>query len=111
MAFVSIQSMPGASAEGRRLANVFGPPASAVRTSYPSLLRSSGFSDIHVEDRTDEYRESLAGWMAALDARSVEVRELIGDEAYDDRATSRQETLEAVEAGLLGRFMYAATRL
>lgn len=109
-AFLTIQPIPGLSTRDRRRANEIGPPAAAVRTSYESLLRSAGFYDVQSQDRTSEYRDALAGWIAAFASRHREVRKLIGDDVYEERAQSRSQTLEAVEQGLLGRFLYSATR-
>ncbi len=109
-AFLTIQPVPGLPARERRRASRVGPPGAAVRTSYESLLRSAGFCDVRVQDRTEEYRDALAGWIVALGSRESEVRELIGDETYEERTRSRRQTLNAVEDGILGRFLYSATR-
>jgi hypothetical protein len=34
----------------------------------------------------------------------------MGDEMYDERAAKRADTLRAIDAGLLSRFRYSATR-
>lgn len=110
LAFVTIQPMPGLSARRRRRANAVGPPAGAVRTSYESMLHTAGFVDITAEDRTAEYRSTQAGWLAAVDAREVAIRAMVGDEEYDTRRQNRLATAAAIDDGLLGRFLYTATR-
>ncbi|MFV2039847.1 MAG: hypothetical protein ACC660_06350 [Acidimicrobiales bacterium] len=110
MAFATIQPSPGLPPPLRRRAHEIGPPGVAVRTSYPSLLRTAGFVDIGSRDCTAEYRTALSGWIGAIDRRAEAVRDAIGDAVYDERAQSRARTLVAVDGGLLGRFMYWAAR-
>ena len=110
LAFVTIQSMPGLSPERRRLANRVGPPAGGVRTSYESLLHSAGFVEIAAIDVTAEYGATQRRWMAATDRLAEPIRRVVGAEAYAERARTRQATVDAINDGLLGRFMYAGTR-
>ena len=38
------------------------------------------------------------------------LRDSMGDEMFDERAVKRRQTLSAIDAGLLSRFRYSATR-
>ena len=82
----------------------------AVRTSYESLLRTAGFEDITATDLTPEYRATQQRWIDATDRREPELRGVMGDDLYAERSTNRRLTLEAIDAGLLSRVQYAATR-
>jgi len=110
MVFHTIQPTPGLPPARRRLANSSGPPATAVRTSYQSMLRTAGFVDVEVRDDTDEYRATMLRWIAATERHAEAIRAVIGGDAYTERLRSRHEKLSTIEDGLLSRFRYYATR-
>ncbi len=110
MVFHTIQPTPGLEPSRRRRANHVGPPAAAVRTSYPSLLNTAGFVDVDVRDDTAEYRATQLRWIAANQRHEAALRAAMGDDAYDERQTTRRATLGAIDAGLLARFRYLAAR-
>jgi len=74
------------------------------------MLATAGFVDIGAEDRTAEYRATQAAWIEAVGRRSDAIREIMGDQDYEERVDSRTRALAAIDAGLLSRFMYRATR-
>lgn len=82
----------------------------AVPTSYPSLLRTAGFTDVGAVNITDEYRSTLERWLSASRSRETEVRLAMGDGAYIERMSYREEALDAIDDGLLQRFQYTGTR-
>ena len=110
MVFSTIQPTPGLEASRRRTANRLGPPAVAVPTSYESLLRSAGFVDVVVTDLTADYRATQRRWMDATERRELAMRGVMGDQMYDERLATRRETLQAIDDGLLTRFLYTAVR-
>lgn len=110
IAFLTIQPTPGLERSKRRRANQVGPPAVALPTSYPSLLRSAGFVAITATDVTADYRATQQRWMLTTDCHADAIREAVGHDAFDERATTRQQTLDAIDAGLLSRFRYVAER-
>jgi len=87
-----------------------GPPAVALRTSYPSLLRSAGFTDVDVVDLTDEYRATQRRWLDATERHGEALRAALGDDTVDDGLLRRRRTLDAIDEGLLARTQYVATR-
>jgi len=111
MAFLAIEPTPGLSPEDRRRAGRAGPTAVAVRTSYPSLLKTAGFVDVGVDDVTGEYRRTQAAWIDAYERRAIAISGQIGDTAFRERTADRARSLAAIDAGLLARFMYWARRL
>ena len=110
IAFVTIQPRPGLAPADRRRANESGPPAVAVPTSYESLLRSAGFSEIVAVDLTAEYRATQRRWIDAMSRYEQPLRRSMGDTMYDERAEKRASTLAAIDAGLLTRYRYTARR-
>lgn len=110
LAFLTIE--PGLRLSGRDLreAHRRGPPAVAVPTSYRSLLRTAGFSEVVAVSVTDDYRRTQQRWIAATDRHEPEIRLLIGDEEYDERQRTRAETVKAIDGGLLRRTRYSAVR-
>ena len=81
-----------------------------MRTSYPSLLRTAGFVNIIASDLTPEYRATLQRWIDATDRRGAVICDIVGEETYNDRRTSRRRTLQAIDDGLLSRYLYTAGR-
>lgn len=81
-----------------------------MRTSYPSLLRSAGFVEIGMDDRTEEYRATQAAWIDAVSRREAKIRPIVGDDAYEQRLRERRRTLAAIDDGLLARVMYWGER-
>ncbi len=109
IAFTTILPTPGLPAPARRRANRVG-VAVAVPTSYPSLLRSAGFTAIDEIDVSADYRATLMRWMAATDRHEDALRAATGDAFFDDRVASRRRSLAAVDAGLHQRRLYTAVR-
>jgi len=110
LAFHVIEPTPGLARPARRRAHRVGPEAVAVSTSYENLLRSAGFVDISVTELTSEYAFTLGRWIEASERRESAIREVVGSDVFEERATSRLERLRAIEDGILARTQYAATR-
>ena len=110
LAFLSIQPSPGLAPDERRKANKLGPTAVAVPTSYPSLLVTAGFDDAVATDVTAEYRATQQRWIDATERQRPGIVAAIGEPEYADRVLRRRGTLDAIDAGLLARFLYTARR-
>ena len=110
LAFHTIEPGPGLSAADRRRAFKAGPPAVAVRTNHPSLLRSAGFVEIDATDVTAEYTATQRRWQEATVRHEAELREALGDENVDDGLERRRSTLAALNEGLLARTLYTGRR-
>lgn len=80
-------------------------------TSYRSLLKSAGFAEVEALDLTSDYLATQTAWIHAIDQRADAVRAILGNAEYDERMRDRRNTQAAIEAGLLSRFIYSATRL
>ena len=110
LAFFVIEPAAGLSGAARRRAHAVGPPAVAVRTGYPSLLRSAGFERISITDVTEEYRITQRAWQDASRRREGALRAAIGDDVYEDEVARRRRTRRAIDDGLLARTLYTAVR-
>lgn len=110
MAFHTIQPTPGLDPNRRRRANRAGPYAVAMTSTYEKLLVNAGFREVEARDDTAEYRATQARWVNATRHHETAMRAVMGDAMFEDRLTARTRTLDAVDAGLLSRFRYAASR-
>ncbi len=109
-AFLTIEAAPGLSKADRRRANAAGPPGVAMPTSYVSILQSLRFEAITATDLTTEYRTTQRHWIDASLRHQDGLQAAMGDQAFEDRVTNRQVTLDAAEEGLLRRVLYTARR-
>lgn len=110
LAFHTIEPTPNLSAANRRKASSIGPPGVAVRTSYPSLLRSARFTEIEMVDLTDEYLAAQRRWLTATLHHEHDLRGALGEDTVRESITRRRRTLGAIEEGLLLRRLYTAVR-
>jgi hypothetical protein len=108
MSFLVIEAAEGLTETGRRRAARTGPDALLTRSTYPSLLRSAGFCDVVFDDRTEEYRATQQAWIAATDRHSAGLREVLGEDAFDERRRARAAALAAIDDGVLWRRRYVA---
>jgi cyclopropane fatty-acyl-phospholipid synthase-like methyltransferase len=110
LAFITIQPTPSLGEADRRRAHRRGPFAVSLPTSYQSLLRTAGFTEIVATDVTGAYRATQQRWIDTYERHADALREVVGHETFNDRSVSRRQTLEALDNGLLSRFLYTAAR-
>ena len=110
LAFHTIELAPELNASKRRRAISIGPPAVAVRTSYPGLLRSAGLVATDAIDLTAEYLATQRRWLAATLQYEAGLRSALGDDAVEEGIERRRRTVDAIGEGLLLRTLYSATR-
>jgi cyclopropane fatty-acyl-phospholipid synthase-like methyltransferase len=110
LAFHAIEPAAGLDEPARRRAHRRGPPAVAVRTSYPSMLDTAGFGDVHVSDLSADYLATVRRWVAAREAHVDELAELLGEEEVRERIADGRRTAAAIADGLLVRTQYLASR-
>jgi len=108
MAFLTIEPTPGLGSQARRRSHAVGPPAVAVRTSYRSLLRSAGFRDVEVIDKTAAYHDTQRRWLDASVRHERDLRAALGDDMVDDGYVRRRRALRGLDDGLLIRRLYTA---
>ena len=73
-------------------------------------MKSAGFIDIDETDYTEQYHETLRGWLDQSAERSAELVPLWGYELFTERQADRRSAIEAVEAGWQRRILISATR-
>ncbi len=110
MAFLTIEPGADLSPAQRRKAGRVGPPSVLLPTSYPSLLRTSGFVDVEVVDLTAEYRLTQQAKIDETERHREELIALVGREEYEESRRRRRNAIEAIDAGLLRRRLYVARR-
>ena len=110
MAFTAIQQAPGLGPLGRRVPAQVGPSDVVVRTSYPSLLASAGFTEVVADDVTAQYRATLGGWIEASRRHTDELVAIVGPDEVEERRADRLATLAAIDDGVLQRWMFVARR-
>jgi cyclopropane fatty-acyl-phospholipid synthase-like methyltransferase len=109
MAFHTIEPAPGLDEPARRKAHRLGPPAVAVRSSYPSMLDTAGFRDVEVVDLTADYLATVRRWIAAREGHFDELAEILGPDDVRERIANGYDTAAAITDGLLARTQYLAT--
>ncbi len=108
IAFHVIFVAPGLSDQERTRAVAAGPPQASASASYADLLASAGFGEIDEVDLTDQYRATAAAWLDESDRATEQLEEIFGVEEYRRAQQERQETLTAIESGLLKRSLFVA---
>jgi hypothetical protein len=108
MAFHVILVAPGLNDQDRARAASAGPPHATAAPSYPELLASAGFEEIDEVDLTDQYRVTAAAWLHESADAAAQLEEIFGIEEFRRGQQEREETLSAIERGLLKRSLFAA---
>ena len=106
MAFHVIHVAAGLSDRDKVLAVEAGPPNVSASASYPELLISAGFGEIDEVDVTDQWRVTATAWMVESARAAVQLEEIFGVDEYRQAQQERQETLAAIESGLLRRSLF-----
>lgn len=110
LVFLTIEPGADLSPSQRRKAGRAGPPSVLLPTSYSSLLRTAGFIDVEIVDLTADYRLIQQAKINEAERRREDLIALIGREEYEESRRNRRNTIEAIDAGLLRRRLYAARR-
>ena len=110
LATLVIEIPPGLDARDRRRAGAAGPVGVATASTYPSLLRSAGLADVEQTDQTREYRTTAAAWLRERQRQEQALREVIGDDRYEEHIVNGRNAIAAIDDGLLGRTLYIARR-
>jgi hypothetical protein len=108
-AFYSIFVSPGLTGRDRRRAGRCGPPAVATASTYSSLLRSAGFVEIVEVDVTAAYLDTARAWLRHGQRFEAELAAQPPG-SFADRLARRRVAIPAIEAGLLRRSLFVATR-
>jgi len=85
-----------------------GPSYVSASASYPDLLASAGFGDIDELDLTDQYRLTAAAFLHESARAAKQLEEIFGIEEFRLAQQEREDTLAAIEGGLLRRSLFVA---
>jgi cyclopropane fatty-acyl-phospholipid synthase-like methyltransferase len=109
-AFSVIFPTPGLPATEARRAIDAGPPHCRLRTSYPSMLHSSGFVDIEEHDLTTDYHATATRKLDLVEQFADDMIDMLGRQDFDDMHAERRHAVAAIAAGLLRRSLFVARR-
>lgn len=87
-----------------------GPPSVGAAASPQALARQVGFSSVDQHDVTDRFKKSCLAFKAARTQLEGKLRELEGDEVYDENCEEGKGRLLGIEEGLLLRCLLVAVR-
>jgi hypothetical protein len=110
MAFHVIFIAPGLTTQERALATAAGPPYASAAAPYPDLLARAGFDEIEEVDSTDQYRVTAEKWLEESARASDDLAAVFGIEEFEQSQREREETLTAIDDGLLRRSLFVAAR-
>ena len=98
-----IHTAAGLTEEERERVMTLARPEFAGGAPPADLMRRAGFSVVHYEDITTEFRATCASILQARGALEADLRADEGDEAYEQELDKKRRMLEAIDAGLLVR--------
>ena len=109
-AFFTIFVTPGLDPRDHRRAVRWGPRAAASRKSPRELLREAGLEGIEEVDVTEAFLETATAWLRHGRRLEPDLRETLGSEKFEELQADREVSVAAIEAGLLRRSLFVATR-
>lgn len=110
LAFFTIFIPAGLSREAYERALIAGPPEVHQRHDHQTLLASAGFVEASEADVTDEFLKIARRWLEARKRHAAGLREALGEPEFLRGQTESQATIAAIEAGLLRRSLFVASR-
>jgi hypothetical protein len=111
MAFLTIFVPSGLSERDYQQALRAGPSAvSSGRREHVEMLTAAGFADVQEIDLTAEFLITTSAWFEGRERRAKELREAEGEELFEERQRDSAMQLEGIEAGLLRRSLFVATK-
>ncbi len=74
------------------------------------LATEAGFSVVARDDVTDRFRDTSDAVLRARAKLEVELREIDGDDAYEDDQQRKEAVLTGIDEGLIVRSLIAAVK-
>ena len=108
MAFHVIAVTEGLTGADRSRAMQAGPPDVTAEADYQALVATAGFTNIRVRDDSASYRDTAASWLRESERDAGHLEALFGAEVFRDQQARRRDTLDAINRGLLRRYMVLA---
>jgi SAM-dependent methyltransferase len=107
-AFSVIFRTPGLPDAEARRARQAGPPHCALRSPYPTMLRSSGFVGIEEHDVTSEYLATARRKLDESERCASGMADALGPRQFEETRAKRRRGIRAIEDGLLRRSVFVA---
>jgi len=108
MVFHVIAVAEGLTETDRSNAVEAGPAFVTAEAEYSNLLSAAGFDRIQIRDDSVSYRKTAAAWLHEWARDAEDLEPLFGAEEFSDRHARRRDALNAIDRGLLRRYLIAA---
>ena len=108
MAFFVIGLTPGLPPDRLASARDAAPGFMETPAPYPEMLETAGFGDVTEEDVTDQYRTTAASWLHHAAELEADLREVLGDQGYEEKLATRTASFGELAAGNTARWLYTA---
>lgn len=105
LAYLTIVTAPNLEPARYKHALRAGPSAVAARAPDDLLMQKANFADIAVDDVTAEFLVTARRWHNEFSRHEADVKATIGEAAWEERQSSRAQTVRAIEDGLLKRVL------
>ena len=109
MAFSTIEIAPGLSKSQHRRAALRGPRAVVSMRPAGQLMSAARFTDVSVTNVTDDFLGTARGWLIEFNRHESDLKHVLGAQNWQDRQEDRAAMIDAIEAGLLCRFVVTGT--
>jgi hypothetical protein len=110
MSFAVIALADGLSEDETDVATRAGPIHVGATPVYPELMTAAGFDHVQLTDVSDEYVATCAAWVREWDARSAQLKRLVGTDDFLTRQSNRRRAIVAATDGLLQRYLISGVR-
>ncbi|MDQ5816620.1 MAG: hypothetical protein M3516_10080 [Actinomycetota bacterium] len=109
MAFSTIEIASGLSKSQHRRAALRGPRAVVSTRPAGRLMSAAHFTEVRLTDVTDDFLRTARAWSTEFDRHESELKRVLGAQNWEDRQADRAAMIDAVEAGLLCRYVVTGT--
>ena len=110
MACFTIHITPGLSSEDHARAIELGPTEVEAECDVVTLLERVGFEAVQQVDVTATLLKTCTAFIASRNRHESGLREAEGDEEFEDEQAKQRDYIEAMEAGLLQRWLLIGVR-
>ena len=109
LVFSVLSISPNLSRDDCERAAAFGPPFIDSTFDYPTILRQTGWETTDRVDMTAGFFKTVLDLLHQEESYADELTELLGEDEYSDRLTSRRKRIEGIKQGLITRELFSAT--
>ncbi len=110
LAFYAVTTADGLTPDEVARALEAGPDHADPGPGYRALMETAGFTNVVIDDVTDEYDVTLSESIRARDEESAALIDLVGADVFAEGRASREQELAAIHDGLLRRYLVSGRR-